>query len=62
MEKLTITVQEAHEASGIDKQKLLRMCRAGDIPARKVGKRWFIPARAFGEWLLGDYEKTEAEN
>lgn len=52
MEQLTYTIQQACEVSGIDRQLLLRLCRAGEVPgARKVGRRWFLPRRAFETWL-----------
>lgn len=51
--KLMYSPKEVCELTGIDLNKMRRMCAAGEVPAVKVGARWFIPAAKFDEWLEG---------
>jgi excisionase family DNA binding protein len=35
--------------------------RAGELPARKVGKRWIVPRVQFERFLAGDEPREPAE-
>lgn len=49
-----MTIQDAHEETGITVQYLRQLAREGRIPAVRIGKRrWYLPKRAFIEWLEG---------
>ncbi len=38
---------------GVPKREAHKRCRRGEIPARKVGRRWLSSPRAIREWLGG---------
>lgn len=51
-EKLTLNVAEAARLIGISKGLCYDLCRQGQIPVIKVGKkRLLIPRWAFEQWL-----------
>lgn len=47
----TLTVLEAAQVLGIGRSRTYRALRSGELPARKLGKRWLIPRVALGRWL-----------
>lgn len=46
-----LTVTEAAEQLGRSRDFVRRLIASGAVPARKVGRRWFIPARALNQWI-----------
>lgn len=49
--KLAYTVPAFCDAAGIGKSKLYEMLAAGEIKAKKVGKRTLIPGEEGRRWL-----------
>lgn len=60
MTKLSYTTEEASEATGIPKRKLVTMCKAKELPAVKIGKHWIIPCGALLALLNIDEPKQVA--
>lgn len=42
MNTLTLSIDQAQEASGLGRTKLYELLRSGQLPARKLGKRTLI--------------------
>lgn len=51
VERATYTVAEAAQRTGVSYDTILRRCKAGEIPARRIGQRWVIPIDLFEGWL-----------
>ena len=49
--KLTLTIKEAAEISGIGREKLTELSFADDFPAFKVGIKTLINREMFMSWL-----------
>jgi excisionase family DNA binding protein len=52
-EQLSYTIEQASDVSGIAHSTLRELCARGDIPARKVGRRWIISRRALLAYIDG---------
>jgi excisionase family DNA binding protein len=48
----TITVEEAARRLRIGRNQAYAACKAGQIPAFRVGTRWLVPLPAFERLLL----------
>ena len=56
---LVLTTKQAAEVLQVHIKTVEAMCRAGDLPARKVGKAWRIrreDLRAYLSGTIGDVE------
>jgi excisionase family DNA binding protein len=42
MERLTVSVEEAAQALGVSRAHAFRMVNSGELPARRLGKRWLV--------------------
>jgi excisionase family DNA binding protein len=51
IEPKTITVKTAAAFLGVSLSTAYEGCRAGTIPAIRMGKRWVIPYARFVAWL-----------
>ncbi|MPQ32469.1 DNA-binding protein [Clostridium estertheticum] len=49
--KLTLTIQEAIEISGIGEEKLRQLVHTKDFPCFKNGNKWCINREMLNEWL-----------
>lgn len=45
------TVEEVGELLGLSRGNAYRAVRAGEIPAKRVGRRWVVPRGVFHAWL-----------
>lgn len=50
-ERATYTVEEVAQLLGLSRNNAYRAVRDGEIPAKKVGRRWVVPCKAFDAWL-----------
>ena len=50
-DRITYSVQEASALSGISVSTIKYHIYTGLLPAKKVGKRWVIPAKALRDYL-----------
>lgn len=46
MAELTMTIPEAAKRTGIGKNRLYELAKAGKIPALRVGHRYIVPAKS----------------
>lgn len=51
---MAIRVPEAARRLGVDPATLRRAIREGQVPARKIGKSWYLSPRVLERWLAGD--------
>ena len=51
IERLTMTVPEVAVALGVSQRHVLNRIKAGDLPARRLGRRVLIPCDALEAWL-----------
>ncbi|WP_321275941.1 helix-turn-helix domain-containing protein [Thiomicrorhabdus indica] len=51
----TLKTQEAAELLHIHPNSLTRKAKLGEVPARKVGRRWIFVKAHLINWLKGDY-------
>ncbi len=51
LSRLTISPGEAAAALGVSLTLVYEMARSGRLPSFKVGNRWLISRRQFGEWV-----------
>jgi excisionase family DNA binding protein len=49
-----LRVEEVARLLGIATSSAYRACRSGELPARRVGRRWVIPGAALARWLAGE--------
>ena len=52
-ERMTYTVDEVAQVLGVSRGIAYEQVRGGEIPARRLGKRWVIPKTQFHAWLDG---------
>jgi excisionase family DNA binding protein len=45
------SVRQVAALLGMNLGLVYELVRKGEIPAKRLGKRWIIPRRAFGVWL-----------
>jgi excisionase family DNA binding protein len=50
-EKRVLTVAEAADYLKIGINLTYRLVKSGEIPSRRLGRRWIIPGRLLDEWL-----------
>jgi excisionase family DNA binding protein len=58
MERLTVSVEEAAQALGVSRAHAFRMVNSGELPARRLGKRWLVSIDTLKE--LAGSAKTPA--
>ena len=51
MAELTMTIPAAAKRTGIGKNRLYELAKAGKIPALRVGHRYIVPREKFEAWL-----------
>jgi excisionase family DNA binding protein len=49
--RATYTVDEVAVLLDLSRGNAYRYVRAGVIPAKRVGRRWLVPRKAFHAWL-----------
>lgn len=49
-----MTIQEAHDVSGLHERTIARHCNSGKIQAAHIGGRWLINREAFMNQILGN--------
>lgn len=52
-DRLTVTVPEAAHQLGICVRLAYDLARSGELPARRLGRRWVIPVSALNDYLGG---------
>ncbi|WP_280356394.1 helix-turn-helix domain-containing protein [Nocardia otitidiscaviarum] len=50
-EPAAYSVDEAADLLGVSRNNAYQAVHDGVIPAKRVGRRWVIPRKAFHEWL-----------
>lgn len=50
-ERQTLTIEEAARRLGIGRSLAYEMARRGEIPARRLGRRFLVPVAALEAWL-----------
>ncbi|MCX4093657.1 helix-turn-helix domain-containing protein [Nocardia sp. alder85J] len=50
-EMAAYSVEEVAELLGLSRGNAYRAVRAGEIPAKRVGRRWLVPRKVFHAWL-----------
>lgn len=50
-ERATYTVEEVAHLLDLSRNNAYRAIRDGEIPAKKVGRRWVVPRKTFHAWL-----------
>ena len=48
-----LTVNDVCEITGMSAQTARRCIERGDLPGRKIGRRWFVPKSRFIEFMEG---------
>ena len=59
-ERVVISVSEAAALIGVRRETVYDMARRGEIPCRRIGRRFLIPRAAFLEWVNAGDEKEAA--
>lgn len=54
MERLTATIREGTEITGLSRTKLSELLLNGSIRSLKVGRRRLIPLSALRDWIEGN--------
>lgn len=49
--KLTMTVREAAEVTGIGLNNTYALLKSGEMPSIRIGKKFYIPRSALIRWL-----------
>ena len=60
MEQLTLTVEEAARALGINRNSAYDAVRNGELPAIRIGRRLLVPKAAFEKLLTTVGQKPGA--
>jgi excisionase family DNA binding protein len=55
-----LTLAEAAARLRVSTHTVYKMCRTGDIPARRVGRQWRIRIRDLEDWLAHQSLKASA--
>ncbi|WP_216911504.1 helix-turn-helix domain-containing protein [Nocardia noduli] len=50
-ERATYTVEEVAQLLDLSRNNAYRAVRDGEIPAKRVGRRWVVPRELFHQWL-----------
>jgi excisionase family DNA binding protein len=61
MEQLTLTVEEAARALGINRNSAYEAARNGELPAIRIGRRLLVPKVAFQRLLEGARQKPAGD-
>ncbi|GEM_PF-7071791 len=63
MEKDYMTVEDVIQYTGIEEQTVRRMLRNGEIPGRKIGRKWLCLPELVEKWfqsfMKGDSNGTD---
>lgn len=51
MKRIALSVEEAAATLGLSVTRAYQLVRCGQLPAKKVGKRWLVPIKALEEWI-----------
>lgn len=57
-----LSIPEAARRLGICAQSAYVAAARGEIPAKKIGRRWVVPAAAFEQWLGGKASESDRPN
>ena len=57
---IAMTASAAATALGVDRGTILDLIKSGDLAARRLGKRWLIPAQALRDYLEGCFTAQQA--
>lgn len=49
----TYTVEEVAVLLGVSRGVAYQSVQSGEIPAKRIGRRWVIPRSSFDAWLNG---------
>jgi excisionase family DNA binding protein len=60
VERLTLTADEVAESLGLDRKGVYAAASAGEIPARRVGRRWIFSRTAIENWLASAPDGPQA--
>lgn len=52
--RLALSIHEAAEQLGVSSKTVYRAIRSGQIPARRIGSRWFISPKMLDRWFEQD--------
>ncbi|GAA1399438.1 hypothetical protein GCM10009613_55020 [Pseudonocardia kongjuensis] len=52
-DRLTYTVDEVAHLLNLSRGLAYQYVREGEIPARRIGRRWLVPKARFHAWLDG---------
>jgi excisionase family DNA binding protein len=58
--RVSYTVAEVARMLGIPKQSCYLKLASGEIPSRRLGKRYFIPKTMFHAWVDGGNQVAKA--
>ncbi|HXF37411.1 MAG TPA: helix-turn-helix domain-containing protein [Actinomycetota bacterium] len=53
LENRVLRVAEAAQLLGVAVSTAYAACRRGELPARRIGRRWVVPGAALRRWLEG---------
>jgi excisionase family DNA binding protein len=51
LERRVLRIEEAAALLGIAVSSAYRAARRGELPARRIGRRWVVPGTALARWL-----------
>jgi excisionase family DNA binding protein len=51
IEKPVLTLEEAADVLGIGRSTVYEAARSGQIPTRRINRRWIVPTEALRNWL-----------
>ena len=51
-ERIAVSVAEAAQMIGISVPKAYALVKSGQMPAKRVGKRWVVPVDKLKEWVM----------
>ena len=54
-ERIALTVQEAADLLGISRPSILELIHSGEIPYRKIGRKFLISQHVLAAWLDQQY-------
>ena len=50
-DRITLTVEEVADLLGLGRTAAYEAARRGEIPSRRLGRRFFVPVPALLDWL-----------
>lgn len=59
MEKIILTADETAKLLGIGMNKMYELLVSGEVPSRRIGRKYLIPRLALESWLIGDNQREE---